>query len=94
MKGLLDLDAQNSVSGGKLVTAASLSRLELLLESSQAGISDVSTLVPHCRSLLNETFMPVINAHLHVGFPLPSILNMKYDNSSIQAIQGAVVLCI
>ncbi|KAL8179879.1 UNVERIFIED_CONTAM: hypothetical protein K2H54_073839, partial [Gekko kuhli] len=94
MKGLLDLDAKNSVLGGRLVITASLSRLQLLVESSEAGVSDVSSLVPHCESLLSETFVPMINAQLHVGLPLLSVLNAQFSDSSIQVIQGAVVLCI
>ncbi|KFQ21834.1 BPI fold-containing family B member 4, partial [Merops nubicus] len=72
----LSLNARLSLSGVRLVLGLSLGRISLFLESSDVGITDVSTLKPHCSSLLGEMFLPLANAALRPGIPLPKVLDI------------------
>ncbi|KFQ55791.1 BPI fold-containing family B member 4, partial [Pelecanus crispus] len=61
LKADLSLNAHISIAGGRLVLGLSLGSISLSLESSDVGISNISSLKPHCSSLLVETLLPLIN---------------------------------
>ncbi|KFR11655.1 BPI fold-containing family B member 4, partial [Opisthocomus hoazin] len=72
----LNLDVGVSIAGGRLVLGLSLGSISLSLESSDVGISDISTLKPHISSLVVELLLPLLNAALGIGIPLPNVLGI------------------
>ncbi|XP_008947885.1 PREDICTED: BPI fold-containing family B member 4-like [Merops nubicus] len=90
----LSLNARLSLSGVRLVLGLSLGRISLFLESSDVGITDVSTLKPHCSSLLGEMFLPLANAALRPGIPLPKVLDIPLVKVEIRLQLGQVLIFV
>ncbi|NXM57687.1 BPIB4 protein, partial [Illadopsis cleaveri] len=80
----LGLNVRVSVVGGRLVLQLGLGRTSLSLVSSGVGISNISSLRPHCSSLLVETLLPPINVILGLGIPLPRVLRIPMENVDFQ----------
>ncbi|KAF4795830.1 BPI fold-containing family B member 4-like protein [Turdus rufiventris] len=94
LKADLGLNVQVSIVGGRLVLQLALGSTSLSLESSDVGISNISTLKPHCSSLLEETFMPVMNGALSIGIPLPKVLRIPLVNVDFQIKAGLLVFLV
>ncbi|XP_071615739.1 BPI fold-containing family B member 4-like [Heliangelus exortis] len=92
LKADLGLNARVSIAGGRLVLGLSLGSTSLSLESSDVGISNVSSLKPHFSGLLVETFLPLINAALSIGIPLPNVLGIPLLKVEIQILAGLMVI--
>ncbi|NXI62586.1 BPIB4 protein, partial [Anseranas semipalmata] len=84
LKADLSLNVRLSIAGSSLVLAVSLGSASLSLESSDVGISDISSLKPHCSKLLAETLLPLINGCLGIGIPLPNVLGIPLIKADIQ----------
>ncbi|NXF37084.1 BPIB4 protein, partial [Nyctibius bracteatus] len=84
LKADLSLNAHVSIAGGRLVLGLSLGSISFSLESSDVGISNISTLKPHCSNLLVEVLVPRINGALSIGIPLPNVLNIPLVNVDVQ----------
>ncbi|KAM9218821.1 BPI fold-containing family B member 4-like [Leptosomus discolor] len=80
----LHLNTHASVVGDRLVLEVSLGSISLSLDSSDVGISDTSSLKPHCSVLLVETLLPLINGALGIGIPLPNVLDIPFVKANIQ----------
>ena len=83
-----------SVVNGRLIFVASVTSNALVLVSSDAGISDVSSLEPHCSHLVKEIFLPVFNRCLAVGIPVLPIYGIAWINPTIQIFEGTLVACM
>uniref|UniRef100_A0A493SVR5 BPI fold containing family B member 4 n=1 Tax=Anas platyrhynchos platyrhynchos TaxID=8840 RepID=A0A493SVR5_ANAPP len=94
LKADLGLNVHVSISGSSLVLALSLGSTSLSLESSDVGISDISSLKPHCSQLLAETLLPLINGCLGVGIPLPNVLGIPLVKVDIQILVGLLVILV
>ncbi|XP_041252043.1 BPI fold-containing family B member 4-like [Onychostruthus taczanowskii] len=94
LKADLALNVRVSIVGGRLVLQLALGSTSLSLESSDVGISNISTLKPHCSSLLVETFMPVINGALSMGIPLPKVLRIPLVNVDFQIKAGLILFLV
>ncbi|KFP03977.1 BPI fold-containing family B member 4, partial [Calypte anna] len=84
LKADLGLNARVSIAGGRLVLGLSLGSTSLSLESSDVGISNISSLKPHFSGLLVDTFLPLMNAALSIGIPLPNVLGIPLLKVEIQ----------
>ncbi|KAM9178294.1 BPI fold-containing family B member 4-like [Mergus octosetaceus] len=94
LKADLSLNVHVSISGSSLVLALSLGSTSLSLESSDVGISDISSLKPHCSQLLAEMLLPLINGCLGVGIPLPNVLGIPLVKVDIQILVGLLVILV
>ncbi|KAM6053572.1 BPI fold-containing family B member 4-like [Chlamydotis macqueenii] len=94
LKADLGLNADMSIVGGRLVLGLSLGSTSLSLESSDVGISNVSSLRPHCSSLMVETLVPLLNGALRIGIPLPNVLGIPLVNANIQIGAGLVAILV
>ncbi|RMB95722.1 hypothetical protein DUI87_27835 [Hirundo rustica rustica] len=94
LKADLALNVRVSIVGGRLVLQLALGSTSLSLESSDVGISNISTLKPHCSSLLVETFLPLINGALSIGIPLPKVLRIPLVNVDFQIKAGLIVFLV
>ncbi|XP_035200009.1 BPI fold-containing family B member 4-like [Oxyura jamaicensis] len=94
LKADLSLNVHMSISGSSLVLALSLGSTSLSLESSDVGISDISSLKPHCSQLLVEMLLPLINGCLGTGIPLPNVLGIPLVKVDIQILLGLLVILV
>ncbi|NXQ85563.1 BPIB4 protein, partial [Nyctibius grandis] len=84
LKADLSLNAHVSIAGGRLVLGLSLGSISFSLESSDVGISNISSLKPLCSNLLVELLVPRINGALNIGIPLPNVLNIPLVNVDVR----------
>ncbi|NWI93546.1 BPIB4 protein, partial [Pitta sordida] len=84
LKADLGLNVRLSIVGGRLVLQLTLGRTSLSLDSSDVGISNISTLNPHFSSLIAERLLPGMNGALGMGIPLPSVLGIPLLEVDIQ----------
>ncbi|XP_033922473.1 BPI fold-containing family B member 4-like [Melopsittacus undulatus] len=94
LKADLSLNVHVSIAGGRLVLGVSLGSTSLSLESSDVGISNISSLRPHFSSLLAETLVPLINGALSIGIPLPNVLGIPLIRVDIQILAGLLVILV
>ncbi|XP_025912605.1 BPI fold-containing family B member 4-like [Apteryx rowi] len=94
LKADLGLSVRFSITGRRLLLAPSLSSIALSLESSDVGISNISSLKPHCRTLLVEKFLPLLNGLLSVGIPLPNVLGIPFINADVQISAGLLAIFV
>lgn len=90
----LVLNVRLSISRGSLVLALSLGRLALLLESSDVGIRDISNLKPQFFKLLVETYMPLLNAAVTPGLPVPNLFKIPMTRMHFQILKGMLVILL
>ncbi|TRZ20802.1 hypothetical protein HGM15179_006280 [Zosterops borbonicus] len=85
LKADLGLNVRVSIVGGRLVLAAHMVVLSLF---------QISSLKPHCSSLLVETLMPQINGVLGMGIPLPKVLHIPLVDVDLQIKAGVMVFLV
>ncbi|XP_075294476.1 BPI fold-containing family B member 4 isoform X2 [Opisthocomus hoazin] len=90
----LNLDVGVSIAGGRLVLGLSLGSISLSLESSDVGISDISTLKPHISSLVVELLLPLLNAALGIGIPLPNVLGIPLLKVHVRILGGLLAILV
>ncbi|XP_062445408.1 BPI fold-containing family B member 4-like [Rhea pennata] len=92
LKADVGLSVRVSVTGRRLLLTVSLSSIALSLESSSVGIGNISSLKPHCKNLLVEKFLPLLNGFLSIGIPLPNVLGIDLANVNVQILSGLLVI--
>ncbi|KFP30009.1 BPI fold-containing family B member 4, partial [Colius striatus] len=80
----LGLGAHLWIAGSRLMLGLSLGSISLSLESSAVGISDISLLKPHCRDMLVEVLLPLVNDAVGIGIPLPNVLGLSLLGADVQ----------
>ncbi|XP_065610591.1 BPI fold-containing family B member 4-like [Cyrtonyx montezumae] len=84
LKADLSLNVRLSIAKSSLMLALSLGSASIFLESSDVGISDISNLKPHFIKLLVQTYIPIINAEVAAGVPLPDVLGIPLLGAELQ----------
>ncbi|NXT74469.1 BPIB4 protein, partial [Zapornia atra] len=84
LKADLGLNVHLSIAGGRLVLGLSLGSTTFSLESSEVGISDISSLKPPCSRLLEDKFLPLLEAAVHIGIPLPNVMGITLSKADVQ----------
>ncbi|XP_072206505.1 BPI fold-containing family B member 4-like isoform X2 [Excalfactoria chinensis] len=92
LKADLNLNVRLSISRSSLMLTFSLGRIALLLESSDVGITDISNLKPQFFKLLAETYMPLLNAAVVAGLPLPNLFKIPLIRLQVQILKGLLVI--
>nr|XP_009667776.1 PREDICTED: BPI fold-containing family B member 4-like [Struthio camelus australis] len=94
LKADLGLNVRVSITESRLLLAVSLSSTTFSLESSDVGISNISSLKPHCSNVLVEKLLPLVNGFLSIGIPLPNVLGIQLINADIQILAGLLVILV
>ncbi|XP_006897593.1 PREDICTED: BPI fold-containing family C protein [Elephantulus edwardii] len=92
----MDFVASTSVGlvilGQRLVCSLSLNRFRLSLPESNRGNIEVLRFENILSSILHFGVLPLANARLQQGFPLPNPYNISYANSDIEVLEGFLLI--
>ncbi|XP_056129176.1 bactericidal permeability-increasing protein-like [Lampris incognitus] len=86
------VSAQVYVTGTKLAGDVTLNKMGMTLETSYVGDFEVRFLDSIFSMILKVAVIPMVNAHLEKGYPLPSLGKMSLVNTKLQILKGYVLV--
>ncbi|XP_077192482.1 BPI fold-containing family B member 3 [Paroedura picta] len=88
----IGLRGKITAGSSKLSLSFALTSLNLKVTSSEIGSFNVVALESWIRNLLVSEYLPVINAALEIGIPLPKLFNLNYDDAVVSVVKNALVV--